>query len=100
MWGRILVIMRKEFSQVLRHPRMRVLMFVPPLLQLIIFGYAVNLDVDNIRTGWMDEDRTPQSRELLAGFQGSGRFLVKALPRNEAEVRRLLDHGEVSAVIA
>jgi ABC-2 type transport system permease protein len=99
MWGRILVIMRKEFSQVLRHPRMRVLMFVPPLLQLIIFGYAVNLDVDNIRTGWMDEDRTPQSRELLAGFQGSGRFLVKALPRNEAEVRRLLDHGEVSAVI-
>ncbi|MBP1688838.1 MAG: type transporter, partial [Deltaproteobacteria bacterium] len=44
---------------------------MPPLLQLLIFGYAVNLDVENSRIGWMDMDRTPVSRELLAAFQGS-----------------------------
>ena len=74
MWDRILVIIRKEFNQVIRHPRMRVMLFVPPIFQLIIFGYAVNLDVDNIRTGWMDQDQTPASRNLLADFQSSGRF--------------------------
>ena len=65
MWARILVIVRKEFRQALREPRMRVLLFLPPLIQLVLFGYAVNLDVDNIRIAWMDQDRTPASRELL-----------------------------------
>jgi drug efflux transport system permease protein len=99
MWERILVIIRKEFNQVIRHPRMRVLLFVPPLVQLIVFGYAVNLDVDNIHTAWMDQDHTPISRDLLADFQGSGRFLITALPQNEEDVRSLLDHGDVKAVI-
>ena len=78
MWERIRVILRKEFSQALREPRMRVLLFMPPLLQLIIFGYAVNLDVDHARIAWMDMDRTPESRDLLARFEGSGRFDVVA----------------------
>lgn len=99
MWGRIAVIVRKEFLQLLRHPRMRLTLFLPPILQLIIFGYAVNMDVDHIRLGWMDGDRTPASRELLSAFTGSGRFFVKALPANEDGVRRLLDTGEVQAVI-
>ena len=46
-WERIREMMIKEFRQALREPRMRAVMFGPPLLQLIIFGYAVNLDVDN-----------------------------------------------------
>jgi ABC-2 type transport system permease protein len=99
MWERILVMVRKEVNQVLRNPRLRTMLFVPPLIQLIIFGYAVNLDADNITMAWMDQDRTPASRELLAGFQGSQRFVLKALPRNEAEVESLLDRGEVQVVI-
>jgi ABC-2 type transport system permease protein len=99
MWERILVIVGKEVSQVLRNPRLRTLLFVPPLIQLIIFGYAVNLDADHIGMAWMDQDRTPASRELLAGFQGSGRFVLTALPRNESEVESLLDRGEVQVVI-
>ena len=79
MWERILVILRKEFIQVLREPRMRGLLFIPPLLQLIIFGYAVTLDVDNARIAWMDNDGTPESRALLARFEGSGRFQVVAI---------------------
>lgn len=99
MWERILVIVRKEFTQMLRHPRMRLTIFLPPLLQLIVFGYAVNMDIENIRLGWMDGDRTPASRELLNLFMGSDRFHVKALPASEDDVRRLLDSGEVQAVV-
>jgi ABC-2 type transport system permease protein len=76
MRERLRVILRKEFIQALREPRMRVLLFLPPLLQLVVFGYAVTLDVDHARIAWMDMDRTPESRALEARFEGSGRFDV------------------------
>lgn len=99
MWERIFCIVRKEFNQVLRHPRMRTMLFVPPLIQLIVFGYAVNMDVDNITMAWSDLDHTPASRQLLADFQASGRFLLVALPENEIEMRNLLDRGDAQVVI-
>ncbi len=99
MWERILVILRKEIIQVWREPRMRGLLFIPPLLQLIVFGYAVTLDVDNARIAWMDNDGTPASRALLARFEGSGRFQVVATPHSEEEVQSILDHGDAHAVV-
>jgi len=99
MWERIREIIRKEFLQTLRDPRMLGLLFAPPLLQLVIFGYAVNLDVEYTRTAWMDMDRTPESRELLDAFRGSRYFAVTAIPSRDDEVRKLLDGGEVLAVI-
>lgn len=99
MWNRIRHIIRKEFRQALREPRMRVLLFLPPLVQLIVFGYAVNLDVEYARIAWMDRDRTPESRELRAAFEGSQRFEVVAAPSSEAQVQDLLDRGEAQAVV-
>jgi ABC-2 type transport system permease protein len=99
MWRRIREILRKEFRQMWREPRMRGVLLGPPLIQLIVFGYAVNLDVDNSRIAWMDQDRTPQSRELLAGFEGSRHFRVTATPSSEAELQDLMDRGRVQAVI-
>jgi ABC-2 type transport system permease protein len=99
MWERIAQIIRKEFIQLLRSPRRRLAVFVPPLLQLFVFGYAVNLDVDNIRMGWMDEDHTPASRNLLAGFQGSPRFHIVALPENDQQAQSLLERGDAHAVL-
>src|ERR687896_639824 len=99
MRQRIFEIFRKEIRQVLREPRMRIMLFVPPVMQLIIFGFAVNLDVDTIRMAWMDQDSTPASRELLSRFQGSGRFHVIATPASESELQRLLDRGEAQAAI-
>jgi ABC-2 type transport system permease protein len=99
MWERIGVILKKEFIQVWREPRMRWLLFIPPVLQLIIFGYAVTLDVDNARIAWMDGDRTPESRALLARFVGSGRFQVVATPQSERGVQDILDHGDAHAVV-
>ncbi len=99
MWNRIREIIRKEARQALRDPRMRITLFLPPLIQLLIFGYAVNLDVENSHIAWMDQDRTPASRELLAAFQGSRRFEVIASPENEKQIQQLLDESKVQAVI-
>ena len=99
MWERIFVILRKEFIQALREPRMRVLLFVPPMVQLIVFGFAVNLDVDHARIGWMDMDRTPESRSLRDRFTGSGRFDIVSAPATEEDVQRTLDRSEAQAVV-
>lgn len=100
MWRRIREIIRKEFRQTLREPRMRVVLVVPPLMQLIIFGYAVNLDVDAARIAWVDQDRTPASRDLRAAFEGSRRFRVLAAPDSVAGAQELLDRSEVQGAVA
>ncbi len=99
MRQRLRAIIRKEFIQALRDPRMRGMLLIPPLLQLLIFGYAVNLDVDTANIAWMDQDNTPQSRDLRAGFEGSGHFIIKATPGDERQMQALLDRGQVDGVI-
>ena len=99
MFSGIEAIVRKEFLQMLRHRRMRVMLFLPPVIQLIVFGYACNLDVDTVRIAWMDGDHTPQSRELLDDFTGSGRFLLDAVPQSDDDARALLDKGTVNAIV-
>jgi ABC-2 type transport system permease protein len=99
MWERIWEIIRKEALQSLREPRMRFMLFLPPLIQLLIFGYAVNLDLEHTRIAWMDMDRTPQSRDLGAAFQASRYFEVVAMPDREEQVQQLLDRSRVQAVI-
>src|SRR5579884_801908 len=99
MRRRLREIIRKEFRQTLREPRMRLMLVLPPILQLIIFGYAVNLDVDHARLAWLDLDQTPQSRELLAAFQGSGRFEVVRYARTSAELQKALDDSAVDCAV-
>jgi ABC-2 type transport system permease protein len=99
MIERIFAIIRKELDQLFRNRRARLFLFVPPIFQLIIYGYAVNLDVDNLRMGWMDTDHSPQSRALLASFQGSGRFLITALPQSDKEIQDVLDRGEAQVIV-
>jgi len=99
MIERILAIVRKELNQMFRNRRTRTFLFVPPIFQLIVFSYAVNLDVDNLRMGWMDMDQSPQSHALLASFQGSGRFLLTALPQSEKDIQDDLDRGQVQVIV-
>ncbi len=99
MLERVRMIIRKEFRQSLREPRFRVMLFLPPILQLIIFGFAVNLDVENSRLAWMDQDRTPASRELRAAFEGSRYFRITTMPQTEDEMRGLMDHGDVEVLV-
>jgi ABC-2 type transport system permease protein len=99
MWQRLRCMIRKEFIQALRDPRMRAMLVMPPLIQLMIFGYAASLDVDNAKIAWMDQDRTPESRDLLAEFEGSGRFILAGFPDNERAMQTMMDRGQVDAVI-
>ena len=96
---RIFQIVRKEFRQTLREPRMRAILIGPPLLQMIIFGYAVNLDVERVRLAWVDPDRTARSRELRERFAGSPYFEVTAEVPDAREAQRLLDRGAAQAAV-
>jgi len=99
MWERIRQIVHKEVRQTLRDPRSRALLFVPPLIQLVIFGYAVNMDVERTRIAWMDMDRTAESRQLLAAFQGSRYFFIERVLGRDGEIAEVLDHGRIPAVV-
>ncbi len=96
MWERIYRMLVKEFIQVLRDPRMKAMIFVIPVIQLIVFGYAVTTDVAHIRTAVYDLDKSTESRALIERFTASGYFTVVATPDNPQTLGRLLDKGEVT----
>ena len=96
---RIKHIIRKEFIQVFRDKRSRILLFLPPLIQLIIFGYAVNMDIRDIRLGIMDLSHSQQSRELIASFAASRYFRIVRIIEHEKGIRDLLDRGTVQGVL-
>jgi ABC-2 type transport system permease protein len=66
---------------------------------VIVFGYAVNMDVQNARLAWLDMDNTPESRELRSSFESSKYFRVVETPSRMGEARNLLDRGEIQAVV-
>jgi ABC-2 type transport system permease protein len=67
---------RKEFLHILRDPRSLVMALALPLLMILLFGYALTLDVDRIPSMVYDSDRTPETRELISRFEGSRYFSV------------------------
>ena len=99
MFERLRAMLIKEFIQVFRDPRMRIVLFVMPMMQTVIFGYAVNMDVKNIPTAILDRDNSAESRELVSIMTSSGYFrLVKHISK-ESEIRSLLDRGDVRVVL-
>ena len=99
MWERIYSILVKEFLQGFRDPKMKGVIFIAPIIQLLIFGYAVSTDVKNVATAVYDLDQTQQSRELLSRFFASGYFQPKKHVTHVSQIRNLMDHGKVSAAI-
>ena len=99
MLERLLRMLIKEFTQVLRNPRMRAVVFVMPVVQVLIIGYAVNTDVRHVPLAVYDLDRTPASRDLLARFVGSGCFDVVRRIQVEGEIQTVLDAGDAKAVL-
>ncbi len=89
--GRLLAVARKEFIHVLRDPRALGIAIVLPMVMLMIFGYALTLDVDRVPLAVWDQSRTPQSRELVSRFQGSRYFAVQAMARDYRELAEEVD---------
>lgn len=99
MWERIRNMIRKEFIQVLRDPRTRGVIFVLPIVQLLVFSYAVNTDVTHVALAVRDADGTAASRALVQRFTGSGYFDRVADAADERDIRRVMDHGTVQATL-
>lgn len=89
----------KEFIHIFRDPKMKGVIFMMPIIQVLVFGYAVTTDVKNVATAIFDLDNSTASRELVARFENSGYFNVVARLNREAQVRDVLDRGTVRAVL-
>jgi ABC-2 type transport system permease protein len=70
----MLALIHKEFRQILRDRRLAMSLILPPTLQLLVFGFALNATVSNLRMGVVDDSRTPESRELVAAMTESKSF--------------------------
>lgn len=99
MFERLKAMLAKEFIQALRDPRMRFILFVIPIFQTVVFGYAVNTDVRHVRTAVYDLDNSPESRDLTAQFVRSGYFDVIEYVWHDDRVRELMDRSTVKGVI-
>ncbi|MBC8264586.1 MAG: ABC transporter permease [Anaerolineales bacterium] len=94
---RTLAVMRKEFIHIFRDSRTLAVMFLIPIIQLVLLGYAATTDVDHISTVVFDQDRTAQSRELIDTYGASGYFDINYYVSNEEALARLIDGGKARA---
>jgi len=96
---RLLSIIRKEFIQIRRDPRTLVLVVLMPIMQLFLLGYAATTDVKNVSLAVWDQNRTPQSRELLDAFAAANYFRINYSVGSDAEYRDLIERGLARAVL-
>ncbi len=92
----ILSILWKEFVQLRRDPKLFPVLFISPILQLLLLGYAANLDVKNIPTVICDLDRSAASRGFLDDFVNSGYFSVAVRVGRMDEIDRYIDNGDAT----
>jgi ABC-2 type transport system permease protein len=96
---RVRAMARKEFLHILRDPRSLVMALLVPMFMLVLFGYALSLDVDHIPTLVVDQDRTPASRDLRARFEGTPFFDVEGVESSTATVDGEMDRGRVMLAV-
>ncbi len=97
--GRVWAVARKEFLHVLRDPRSLGMGIAIPVLLLVIYGYALTMDVDEVPLVIWDQSETPQSRELVSGFTASRYFTWRGHVHNYAELERTIDSRQAMAAL-
>jgi ABC-2 type transport system permease protein len=96
---RILALIRKEFLALLKDPKSRMVLIVPPLLQLLVFGYAATFDLKQLNYAVYDQDGGQPARDLLAAFAGASGFRQVAELHADGEIAPLVDARRVLVVI-
>lgn len=96
---RILALTRKELLAVLKDPRSRASLLIPPMLQCLIFGYAATYDLNDVPYAVLDYDRSAASHDLLARLDGSGVFRRVANLDRAADVKTAIDARRALLVI-
>jgi len=98
MLARLKQMLIKEFIQALRDKRTRAILFGPPIIQMLVFGYAANFEIHHVGTAILDLDHSQESRELVSRFSSSPYFDVRRQLTDRSQIVDLIDRGE--AVIA
>lgn len=96
---RIITLIIKEFSMVLRDPKSRIVVILPPIIQFFVFSFAATFDLTDVRYAVLDQSRTNQSRQLLARFDGSENFKLVAVLTSDRQIREMIDTGKARLVI-
>jgi ABC-2 type transport system permease protein len=96
---RILALTRKELLAILKDPRSRFSLLLPPILQCLIYGYVATYDLNDVPYAVLDQDRSAASQELLAGLDGSGVFRRVANLRRAADIKDTINERRALLVI-
>jgi ABC-2 type transport system permease protein len=99
MFDRILRIVVKEFLQLKRDKWARFRLIVPPIIQMLVFGYAATFEVYHVPTVLLDHDHSQESRELLSRFTFGDRFRIVGTAGSEAEIARAIDRSDAALAL-
>lgn len=99
MFRRVAQLLIKEFLQLKRDRSARFRLLVPPIIQMLLFGYAATFEVFNVATAVLDQDHTPESRALIAAFQNSSRFDIGTVAASRREAEAAVASSEVQLAI-
>ncbi|HXZ19440.1 MAG TPA: ABC transporter permease [Candidatus Acidoferrales bacterium] len=92
--GRIRHMLIKEFLQTLRDPRTRFVLFAPPVIQMMVFGYAATLEVKHVQFAVLDHDNTQESREFISRLSASRYFDLQLHAQRKEVLRAGIDRGD------
>ena len=96
---RIANLCRKEFLSILKDPATRAILFVPAIVQSLLFGYAATYDLSNVPYAVLDQSRSAASAELVAKLDSTGVFHRVATLQAQADIARVIDSGQALLVI-
>src|SRR5258708_19373063 len=99
MLARLKQMLIKEFIQVFRDKRTRFVLFVPPIIQMLIFGYAATFEIRHVPTVVLDLDHSQESRELISRFTSSPYFDVQHQLIDSHQVEDLIDRGKATVAL-
>lgn len=95
--NRTLALIRKEFLHIIRDPRTLAVMFIMPIMELVLLGYAATTDIEHLRTAVFDGDKSAASRELIEAYRASNYFDIALYVQSEQQLEYLVDSGRVWA---
>src|SRR5260370_12467741 len=98
-WRRLYALLRKEWIQVTRDPITLRFIIAVPIMQLFLFGYAINTNPQHLPTGLLSVEHPKSERPIIAALRNSGYYDIRMLA-SEAEAERALAQGDVMFVIA
>ncbi|GCL43278.1 ABC transporter permease [Anabaena sp. FACHB-1250] len=89
-------LVRKEINQILRNKQLIILLIVPPTVQLLLYGFALNPDVQNLKLGVIDYAHVADSRELISAMTSNRIFTLESVPNSEKDLSQQVEKGKLN----